>query len=444
MQKDTIAAVATPPGRGGIAIIRISGPQAQEVLNRVFKPRYEKIRPRRLIYGDITDNGKIVDEALAVFMYGSRTYTAEDTAELHCHGGIVVTERTLALCMQAGCRPALAGEFTKRAFLNGRIDLTRAEAVMDIISASSELAAKAAVNALSGRLAERIYSLQDSMTDILSAIEAAIDYPEEVELDENIFARAEGAASEIAQLLCRAKAGAAVREGVSIAIAGRPNVGKSSLMNALLDAERSIVTEIAGTTRDIIEDTAQIDGLAVRLIDTAGLRHTEDIIEAEGVRRAREAVAGAAAVLLVFDAGENLSDLDITLMDELIGQKVLPVVNKTDKPALIDTQPIEKRFGEVIRVSALTGEGIESLKRRLRDTALGQSIPEGELLLTRQRHIHALKNAHEALCRLAETKAIELLAQDVRYAWRELGSITGQTADSAVIDRIFESFCVGK
>jgi len=436
--KDTIYALATPIG-GAIAIIRISGPQARFALESVFRG---KIQHRYISHGAIVDGDAPVDDGMAVYFTAPNSYTGEDMAELFIHGGYGVSKKVLEAISKTGLRPAAPGEFTQRAFLNGKMDLTRAEAVMDLVSASSSRGSASALEQLNGSLFEIISRIQQQVTDLLSGVDAAIDYPEE--LEEDVFSPLPEQISALKQQLdhlienglsCRM-----VREGVKIAILGRPNAGKSTLFNAILGEERAIVTPEAGTTRDIIEGTLIINGITARLFDTAGLRDSENQAESIGIMRARETVNSADLLLIAIDGGEVMTDEEIRLLSH--PGKRLGVICKSDISQGSGAAAEFEKFGvEYVTVSAVTGEGISSLIDKIGE----MTAPETEsALVTNIRHIDSLKEASASLSSALLTDEADCIATDLRSCLLSLCQITGAQADDEVIERIFSNFCVGK
>ena len=436
--KDTIYALATPIG-GAIAIIRISGPQARFALESVFRG---KIQHRYISHGAIVDGDAPVDDGMAVYFAAPNSYTGEDMAELFIHGGYGVSKKVLEAISKTGLRPAAPGEFTQRAFLNGKMDLTRAEAVMDLVSASSSRGSASALEQLNGSLFEIISRIQQQVTDLLSGVDAAIDYPEE--LEEDVFSPLPEQISALKQQLdhlienglsCRM-----VREGVKIAILGRPNAGKSTLFNAILGEERAIVTPEAGTTRDIIEGTLIINGITARLFDTAGLRDSENQAESIGIMRARETVNSADLLLIAIDGGEVMTDEEIRLLSH--PGKRLGVICKSDISQGSGAAAEFEKFGvEYVTVSAVTGEGISALIDKIGE----MTAPETEsALVTNIRHIDSLKEASASLSSALLTDEADCIATDLRSCLLSLCQITGAQADDEVIERIFSNFCVGK
>lgn len=452
--RDTIAAVATSPGNGGIGIIRVSGEKAALVGNTLFKPVYDGgLVSHRFSFGKILDpiSDKILDEAMAVYMRSPRSYTREDVLELHCHGGYLVVERVLALVLATGVRLAEPGEFTRRAFLNGRIDLIQAEAVMDIIEAKSHFALELAEKQREGSLSVSINAIRTCLIKALALVEAYIDFPDD-DLGEAdlvaIIASVSDAQNIIISLLSTFEEGRVMRDGISVLIVGKPNAGKSSLLNRLLNDNRAIVTHIPGTTRDIIEETILMNGLSVRLLDTAGIRHTDDLVEKEGIRRALDKVSQADIILSVFDSSRVFSVEDQMLMDSLAGRKIIAVFNKTDlKQKLI--MPDNLAFVSKVNIVAASGEGIELLKQTICTQFLNSFRPDNReyVALSRSRHRDALVSAEQNLKRFSvelQNKNLELLALDLRNALQSVGEVTGQTATDEILDLVFSSFCIGK
>ena len=452
--EDTIAAPATAVGEGGIAIIRISGPLSESILKSCFVPSQpiDTLSSHYLYFGHIENaNGLIIDEVMAVLMRGPKSFTREDVVEIHCHGGSVVVMQILDLLIEAGARLASPGEFTYRAFLNGRIDLTRAEAIVDLIRSRSEGAARIAVSQLQGKLHQSLLQYKNTLLDVLSHVEADIDFPEE-DIDPNTF---DGIALQVRQLtgdmdhlLSTFNSGRVLREGVSVLIFGRPNVGKSSLLNVLLGESRAIVTDVAGTTRDTLEETVQLEGLPLRLIDTAGVRQTEDIVEAEGVKRAKDKIAGADLVLLVIDGHEGITSDDRLALNLLEKVPSLLVLNKAD----LSPAPLDPLFAALphVNVSVRTGEGVEELKKRIKQILGADVSQEGgeSFMLSDRRHYQSLlrcrKNLLNFLENMTAVHSPEFLAMDLREALAHLGEITGETTPDDVLNNIFSKFCIGK
>jgi len=452
--RDTIAAVSTPPGNGGIGIIRVSGDQAAAVGNTMFKPVYDGgLVSHRFSFGTISDpkTGEKVDEAMAVYMRAPRTYTREDVLELHCHGGWLVVERVLALVLSCGVRLADPGEFTRRAFLNGRIDLVQAEAVMDIIASKSEAALQLAQRQSEGVLSRRIDDVRVCLLRALALVEAYIDFPDDDLGDTDlaaIRASAGEAQSIIATLLFTFEEGRVMRDGISVLIVGKPNAGKSSLLNRLLNENRAIVTHIPGTTRDIIEETVNFEGLAIRLLDTAGIRHTEDLVEKEGISRALDKIPQADLILAVFDSSRDFGPEDQLIFDAVADRRTIAVLNKSDLPQRL-ILPDQERFVALVRITALSGDGVDHLKQTVCKQFLHSTASDSRefVALSRARHRDALASADLCLQQffggLLDLN-LELLALDLRGALQAVGSVTGLTSTDDVLDLIFSSFCIGK
>jgi len=456
MLDDTIAAIATPLGEGGLAVIRISGPQALAVADRCFAPSGEaSAKPsaaatHTIHYGHVVRHGQNVDEALLAVMRAPRTFTREDVVELTCHGGILPAKMVLDAVLGSGARLAEPGEFTRRAFLNGRIDLAQAEAVADLIHSRTELALRAANEQLAGKLSQRINNLRDEMVETLAHVEANIDFPEEdiaPDTQDRLIARLEHGVVFMDELLSTANEGQILRRGIRAAIIGRPNAGKSSLLNQLLGHDRAIVSAIPGTTRDTIEETANIRGLPVVFTDTAGLREASDEIEVEGVRRSRQTLQQAEFILHVFDVSEPLTEAGQNYLAEFAGKKRIVVRNKMDLPARLHLPP--GFSGIVVGVCCLTGQGIEPLKDAIKELVWSGEI-KAEMLqvMINSRHQDALNRARTATLRtldaLRANQPLELVALDLHIAVNAVGEIVGKTTTEDLLDMIFSQFCIGK
>lgn len=452
--RDTIAAVSTPPGNGGIGIVRVSGDQAAAIGETVFKPVHDGgLASHRFYFGSIvnSENGEIIDEGMAVLMRAPRSFTREDVLELHCHGGWLVVETVLALVLRCGARLADPGEFTRRAFLNGRIDLVQAEAVMDIIGSNTDAALQLAQKQREGVLSRRIDQVRLLLLKALALVEAYIDFPEDDLGDtdlHHIHECVEQALNSINGLLSSFDEGRILRDGVSVLIIGKPNVGKSSLLNLLMNENRAIVTHIPGTTRDIIEETVIINGLAVRLLDTAGIRHTEDLVEQEGINRAMEKIPLADLVLFVLDASRPFSPEDQHIVDALSGSRVIAVLNKVDMPRQLAV-PETVSFGAQVEMAIRSGDGLDLLKQAVCDNFQRNTLIDSRELvaISRSRHRDALSTADSALRKFIaglEQCNLELLAIDLRDALESVGTVTGQTTNDELLDQIFSSFCIGK
>lgn len=450
---DTIAAIATPPGMGGVGIIRISGEQALALGAKLFTPKGKAaFSPGRMYYGDFTDQkGKHIDTGLFVWFKSPRSFTGEDIVEFHCHGGIVVLQTMLRALLDQGIRHAEPGEFSKRAFLNGRIDLAQAESISDLISASSDKAAEIARSHFRGRLSAAIEEIREQVISVLAWIEAEIDYPE-AELDS--FGRDKAAATLAQQitvlegLQSTYQEGKIYRDGVVTVILGSPNVGKSSLLNILTGEERAIVTDIPGTTRDVLEVPVTIRGIPLRLADTAGIRESGDLIEKIGIERARKLAAQADLILLILDTSRPLSEEDQLLLENVSRDNVIVVLNKTDLPAVIDVEAISaKGFLHVRQISALQEQGIEALKDDIENMFISGKFSPDATFISNQRHYQALVTAAGLLHQVAanwDTLPLDLLAMDLRQAWQTLGEITGSVWTENLLDSIFQRFCLGK
>jgi tRNA modification GTPase len=454
---DTIAAISTPVGEAGIGIVRMTGPEAAPILQSLFIPASgDGLLPRLLHYGHIVDPaaGERVDEVLAVYMPAPRTYTRQDVVEVHGHGGIVALRRILGLCLGQGARLAEPGEFTARAFLNGRLDLAQAEAVLDIIQAKTETSLQAAVEQLSGRLSVQVREIREVLLGALAHLEASIDFAEDEIPERDIVLDLEQAAEGLQGLLAQAERGIIYRQGVRVAIVGRPNVGKSSLLNRLLRVNRAIVTDIPGTTRDTLEETINLQGIPLVLVDTAGITaQATDPVERLGVERSRSALAGADLVLLMVDATQPLTQEDRAIASLVEGQTTLLVANKIDLRAesapLPERASLDIRTARTVGVSALTGEGLHDLESAIVETVFSGQVTASEApAVTNPRHKEALARAlvhvHDAQEAHRSGVLPDLVSIDLSAAVHLLGEITGQTASEDLVDRIFGSFCVGK
>jgi tRNA modification GTPase len=457
---DTICAIATPPGEGGIGIIRVSGAKAVEIASKVFVGAggrtVRDFPSHTLHYGELRapETGARLDEVLVVAMKAPRSYTCEDVVEFHCHGGPLLLRLGLEALMRSGARLAEPGEFTKRAFLNGRLDLAQAEAVMDLIQARSESGHRTALEQLRGALSEELGRMRERLLRLLVEVEAGIDFTEEDITFISPQSMADGVAvvkERIEHLIRTADEGRIVREGVTAALLGRPNVGKSSLLNALARADRAIVTPVPGTTRDVVEEFITVRGLPVRLMDTAGLRDTVDMVEQEGVRRSHDALARAELVLAVLDGSVPMDAEDRRLLESAKGKALVAVVNKADLPPRLDPGALAEIVagGRMVRTSALTGEGLEELRDAIRETVLKQGLEAREgVLITRLRHRAALVRAKDSLDQVLASverrMPAECIAVDLRGAVNAIGEIIGETTTDDILDRIFKEFCIGK
>lgn len=457
-EETTIAAIATAPGEGGIGIVRISGSQAADVADALFHTKkiksFHEAEPYRLYFGHVVRKGQRVDEGLAVYMKAPHSYTGEDVVEIQIHGSTEALRETLELALENGALPASRGEFTKRAFLNGRLDLTQAEAVMDIIEARGSAALSQAESHLSGALSRFVKMSRDELTDLITKLEVTIDYPEEDLGDltnEQIGEGLDGIEKSLSSLLKRSEEGRIIKDGLRTAIVGRPNAGKSSLLNALLQEDRAIVTDIPGTTRDTIEESIKIGGVPLVLMDTAGLRETDNKVEKIGIERAKRSMEQADLVLAVIDGSHALEKEDKELLSSLKGRKSMVILNKYDLPQEVDEEEIKALAGDapVVSLSARYGSGMEELEEALRRLTETQDRDAGRrLFLTNLRHVDLVKKALEAVRRAQESlqdgMPADCITVDLVEAWNRMGEIMGETVDNELINKIFERFCVGK
>jgi tRNA modification GTPase len=460
MPDDTIAAIATPVGTGGLGVIRVSGPQARAVGRAVFRTRQGHVvdhwPSHRVRFGTVIDprTGTRLDEVLVTYMRAPRSYTREDVVEISGHGGVGVMARVLEALVSAGARLAEPGEFTKRAFLNGRLDLSQAEAVIDLIHAHTAASHRQALAQLEGRLSQVIGAMREELLEILAYVEGAMEFPEE-DLDllpwETLCAKAYAVATQITTLLETFQTGRVLREGVQVVIVGRPNVGKSSLFNALLAANRAIVTPIPGTTRDVLEEVVNLRGYPFRLVDTAGIRADADAVEQEGIGRARSRLESADLVLLVLDQSEPLTAEDEDAIATVQGKRVQVVLNKADLPPFLRADELQRRFPEWPKaaVSCKQRQGFEPLTEAMVEVVLhGLERPQEEPMLTKLRHWEALQHAHRSLQRanagMAQRLSGEFIAVDLREALEWLGEIVGLNYTEDLLDKIFSEFCLGK
>lgn len=458
---DTIAAIATAPGEAGIGIVRISGEKSIEIIDKIFKSgegkKLSQYRPRRISYGFIIDPEKEqrLDEVLASYMKGPNTYTREDIVEINCHGGMIAVRKILELVLRHGARAANPGEFTQRAFLNGRIDLAQAEAIMDLISAKTEKGFDLALNQLEGTLSREVSKIRDKLLEFLAHIQVSIDFAEEDDIDElslnRLLENSRQVEKDIEKLLETSHTGKIIREGLSTVIVGKPNVGKSSLLNALIRESRAIVTDVPGTTRDIIEEHLSIRGIPLRLIDTAGIRETEDIVERIGVERSKEVFNLADLIILVLDASSDLTEEDLQIIDLIGEKKALILINKTDLAQKLRVDQVKNLVGdkEIIEISILENKGIDRIEEALVNMVYqGQVRAKDRLIVTNVRHTNALERAlksiKDSIGAINNRLALDFVEVDIRDAWEALGEITGDTVGEDLLDHIFENFCIGK
>lgn len=456
--EDTIAAVATAYGEGGIGIIRISGEEVLPILQEIFEFHgdTDTFISRRMTYGKIIDKEKnqIIDEVLAVYMKGPKTYTAEDVVEINCHGSMVSLRKTLALVLRKGARLAEPGEFTKRAFLNGRLDLSQAEAVIDMIRAKTDKSFDVAVSQLEGRLSLKVEEIRQKLLDLLVDITVNIDYPDE-DIEEMTYEKLEESVVEtqdmIEKLLATSSTGRMIREGIKIAIVGKPNVGKSSLMNGLLKETRAIVTDIPGTTRDTIEEVLSIRNIPVYLVDTAGIRETSDKVEKMGIEKSKEAFNQADFILFLLDGSRPLEEEDLQIMELLKERKSLVLINKRDLGEAISIEEIAAKLpaSQVIEASLLKGQGITEIEDAVEDLVYGGEIVQKEsMMVNNVRHIEllqqAVKSLTDALHMSERREALDFIEVDVKNAYERLGEIIGETVSDDIINEVFARFCLGK
>ncbi len=455
---DTIAGIATAPGEGGIGIIRISGNKSLEVCESIFKSKSNKkineYNQRTLIYGNIYDNENIIDEVLVAYMKGPNSYTAEDVIEINCHGGFISVKKILELILSKDVRLAEAGEFTKRAFLNGRIDLSQAEAIIDVIKAKTDKAYEVAQNHLEGALSKKIKDLRMKVTEVLAHLEVSIDFSEE-DVEEITYKTLKEKSlelkEEIKKLYDTAESGKIFRDGLKTVIIGKPNVGKSSLLNAILGENRAIVTDIAGTTRDVIEEFVNINGIPLKIVDTAGIRETDDIVEKIGVEKSRESFNNADLVITVLDSSKKLSKEDIEILEELKNKKVIILLNKIDLESNIEIDKIKEYVDEdsIINISALKNIGIDTLNTKIEEMVYRGSVrSSSDLMITNTRHKDALFKAYEsindAIKAIDDNMPYDFIEVDFKNIWDYLGYINGDTVKEDLLDTIFANFCIGK
>ncbi|MGI6702622.1 MAG: tRNA uridine-5-carboxymethylaminomethyl(34) synthesis GTPase MnmE [Clostridia bacterium] len=459
-EEDTITAIATAPGESGIGIVRISGLCAISIAARVFRSvsgkSLEQLPDRRMNYGHITnpDDGETIDEVFVVAMKAPYTYTREDVVEIHCHGGNAAVRNILELIVEAGARVAEPGEFTKRAFLNGRIDLSQAEAVMDIIHSKSDMGLKTAVSQLEGGLSRYLDEIKDKLLSIMAGVEASIDFPEhdiEEQTRETLLEDTRQAVDMVERLLATSSGGRIVREGLKTVIIGKPNVGKSSLLNALLRENRAIVTEVPGTTRDVIEEYINLKGIPLRLMDTAGIRETDDLVESIGVEKTRVYMENADLVLLVLDAARPLSKEDRAILDIIKDKRSIVLINKTDLEIRLDEREITDRYPEwpVIHMSLVQDRGLDALEDTIYNLVFSDGIRSSDaVMVTRVRHEDCLKRAKrslgDAIRAMKGGLPVDLVSIDIKAALEALGEITGDNITEEIVDRIFADFCIGK
>ncbi|WOV87563.1 tRNA uridine-5-carboxymethylaminomethyl(34) synthesis GTPase MnmE [Sporosarcina oncorhynchi] len=461
MHYDTIAAISTPMGEGAIAIVRLSGDEAIDIADSIYRsPSGKKLADERshtIHYGHLVDpsTDEVVEEVMVSLMMAPKTFTRENVVEINCHGGVVAVNRVLNLVLREGARLAEPGEFSKRAFLNGRIDLSQAEAVMDLIRAKTDKAMNVALNQMEGKLSRLINDLRQALLETLAQVEVNIDYPEYDDVEEVtiplMIEKGTWVKEEIEKLLRTSSQGKILREGLSTVIVGRPNVGKSSLLNSLVQENKAIVTEIAGTTRDIIEEYVNVRGVPLRLVDTAGIRETEDIVERIGVERSRQVLKEADLILLVINGSEALSEEDRRLFEAVAGMDIIVVINKTDLPQKVDMSEMITLAGrgQVVTTSILNEEGIDELEDSIAKLFFEGNLEAGDLTyVSNARHIALLHKAHktiqDAISAAEMNVPVDMIQIDVTRTWELLGEIVGDTVQDSLINELFSQFCLGK
>ena len=455
---ETIAAISTAMNNSGIGIVRISGDDAFDIIKKIFRPFREKnlddVSTHTVHYGTIMDGEEIVDEVLVLFMKAPHTYTREDTVEIDCHGGMYVLKKTLELVIRNGARPAEPGEFTKRAFVNGRIDLSQAEAVIDVINAENDFALKSALTQLKGSVSEKIRKERAVLLEQIAYIEAALDDPEHIEMDgygEVLLPILKASNAEITKLLESADDGRIIKEGIRTVILGKPNVGKSSLLNALMGQERAIVTEIAGTTRDAIEESIRLKDVTLNIIDTAGIRDTEDIIEKIGVDKAREYAKEADLIIFVIDVSKELDSNDYEILNIIKGKKAVVLFNKQDLSVEADLEGLSRELEDlpVIETSITMNQGLDELSEKIRDMFYNQEINfNDQVYITNIRQKNNLINAQQSLTKAMESIEAgmpeDFFTIDMMDAYASLGAVIGEAIEDDLADEIFSKFCMGK
>src|SRR5699024_3511969 len=459
MELDTITSISTPMGEGAIAIVRLSGPDAISIADSIYKGKKQlsEVDSHTINYGHILnpDSGEIVEEVMAAVMRGPKTFTREDIVEINCHGGLVTVNRVLELTLSNGARMADPGEFTKRAFLHGRIDLSQAEAVMDFIRSKTERASKVALGQMEGRLSELIKGLRQSILEILAQVEVNIDYPEYDDVEEAtsqfLLKEAANIEQEIDKLLKTGQQGKIMREGLSTVIVGKPNVGKSSMLNNLIQDNKAIVTEVPGTTRDTLEEYVNVRGVPLPLVDTAGIRETEDIVERIGVVRSRKALGEADLILFILNNSEALSEEDRKLYEVIKNEDAIVIVNKMDLEKKLDIDEVKEMIGDMplIQTSMLKQEGIDQLELQIRDLFFDGEVQNQDMTyVSNSRHISLLKQARntiqDAIDAAEADIPMDMIQIDLTRTWEILGEIIGESASDDLIDQLFSQFCLGK
>ncbi len=456
---DTIAAISTPVGEGGIGIVRMSGKDSLSIIEKIFKSYKGKnvkdMKSYTMMYGFIIDpnTDEKIDEVIISYMKAPNTYTREDIVEINCHGGVVAVKRILSLVLKNGARLAEPGEFTKRAFLNGRIDLSQAEAVIDLIRAKTSESMHIALEQSQGKLSQRIKDIMNRLLGILAHIEASVDFPEddiENVVSSKIINDSNEIIRELENLIKNAETGKILREGLNTSIVGKPNVGKSSLLNALLEEKRAIVTDIPGTTRDVIEEYINIRGIPVKIIDTAGIRETQDIVEKIGVEKSKEYIEKSDLIIFMIDSSRPLDDEDLEIIELIKNKKVIVVINKIDLPMELNLDIIKSNFNEenIVFASINTEKGVEDIKQKIEDFVFSGEVKSKDIFVTNVRHKDILFKAKESILKGIETielgLPLDIASVEYKDAYLKLGEITGDTAAEDIIDRIFSDFCIGK
>lgn len=459
MDFDTITSISTPMGEGAIGIVRLSGPQAIEIGDILYKgkKKLSEVETHTINYGHIIDpeTNETVEEVMVSVLRAPKTFTREDIIEINCHGGILTINRILELTMTYGARMAEPGEYTKRAFLNGRIDLSQAEAVMDFIRSKTDRASKVAMNQIEGRLSDLIKKQRQSILEILAQVEVNIDYPEYDDVEDAttdfLLEQSKRIKEEINQLLETGAQGKIMREGLSTVIVGRPNVGKSSMLNNLIQDNKAIVTEVAGTTRDVLEEYVNVRGVPLRLVDTAGIRDTEDIVEKIGVERSRKALSEADLILFVLNNNEPLTEDDQTLFEVIKNEDVIVIINKTDLEQRLDVSELREMIGDMplIQTSMLKQEGIDELEIQIKDLFFGGEVQNQDMTyVSNSRHISLLKQARQSIQDAIDAAEsgipMDMVQIDLTRTWEILGKIIGESASDELIDQLFSQFCLGK
>lgn len=453
---DTIAAISTPHGEGGIGIVRISGNHALEILGKIFKPKSKKnvedLRNFSINYGHLYDGENLVDEVLVSIMKAPNTYTKEDIVEINCHGGFVITEKVLETVLKNGARISESGEFTRRAFLNGRLDLTQAEAVMDIIHGKTEKSVSLSLDQLRGDLKEQIGHLKKLVLDVAAHINVVLDYPEEGiddPLPENLVGNLREVMDTTDILIKSYDKGKMIKEGIKTAIVGKPNVGKSSILNSVLKEERAIVTHVAGTTRDVIEEVVNLKGIPLVLVDTAGIRKTDDLVENIGVEKSKQLIESADLILFVVDGSRVLDEEDMRIHEAIKAEKVIGILNKIDIREDIDLSPLTK-INKWLEISAIKNQGIDEMEEEIYNHIIEENVEDSsqKVTITNIRHKSALEKTKQSIENIFETiengLPMDLMAVDIKGALDSLSEVTGEISSEDLLDHIFSNFCVGK